>query len=83
VTILLVLRAGAIMSLGFEKAFLMQTALNLDQSEIISTYVYKVGLQGAQFSFGAAVGLFNSVANLILLITVNRVARALGETSLW
>ncbi len=83
VTILLVLRTGAIMSLGFEKAFLMQTALNLDQSEIISTYVYKVGLLGAQFSFGAAVGLFNSAANLILLLIVNRVARALGETSLW
>jgi putative aldouronate transport system permease protein len=83
VTILLVLRSGAIMSLGFEKAFLMQTSLNLDHSEIISTYVYKVGLQGAQFSFGSAVGLFNSVINLTLLLIVNRVARALGETSLW
>jgi putative aldouronate transport system permease protein len=83
VTILLVLRTGAIMSVGFEKAFLMQTALNLDQSEIISTYVYKVGLQGAQFSFASAVGLFNSVANLTLILIVNRVVRALGETSLW
>ena len=83
VTILLVLRAGAIMSLGFEKAFLMQSSLNLEVSEIISTYVYKVGLQGAQFSFASAVGLFNSVANLVLLLIVNRVARALGETSLW
>jgi putative aldouronate transport system permease protein len=83
VTILLVLRAGAIMSLGFEKAFLMQTPLNLDHSEIISTYVYKVGLLGAQFSFGAAVGLFNSAVNLLLLLIVNRVVRALGETSLW
>ena len=83
VTILLVLRTGAIMSLGFEKAFLMQSSLNLEVSEIISTYVYKVGLQGAQFSFASAVGLFNSVANLTLLLIVNRVARALGETSLW
>jgi len=83
VTILLVLRTGAIMSLGFEKAFLMQSSLNLEYSEIISTYVYKVGLQGAQFSFASAVGLFNSVANLTLLLIVNRVARALGETSLW
>jgi len=83
VTILLVLRTGAIMSLGFEKAFLMQSSLNLEVSEIISTYVYKVGLQGAQFSFASAVGLFNSVANLLLLLIVNRVARALGETSLW
>ena len=83
VTILLILRVGAVMSIGFEKAFLMQTALNLDQSEIISTYVYKVGLLGAQFSFGSAVGLFNSVVNLILIVIVNRVARVLGNTSLW
>jgi putative aldouronate transport system permease protein len=83
VTILLVLRSGAIMSIGFEKAFLMQTALNLDHSEIISTYVYKVGLLGSQFSFGSAVGLFNSVVNMALLLVVNRVARALGGTSLW
>jgi putative aldouronate transport system permease protein len=83
VIIMLVLRSGSIMSLGFEKAFLMQTALNLEHSEIISTYVYKVGLLGAQFSFGSAVGLFNSVVNLTLLLIVNRVARAIGETSLW
>jgi putative aldouronate transport system permease protein len=83
VTVLLVLRAGTIMSVGFEKAFLMQTALNLEHSEIISTYVYKVGLLGSQFSFGSAVGLFNSVANLTLLVAVNRVARALGQANLW
>jgi putative aldouronate transport system permease protein len=83
VTILLILRTGTIMSIGFEQAFLMQTALNLDRSEIISTYVYKVGLVGAQFSFGAAVGMFNSVINLVLILLVNRVARSLGETSLW
>jgi len=82
-TILLVLRAGTIMSLGFEKSFLMQTPLNLEHSEIISTYVYKVGLQGAQFSFASAVGLFNSVANLCLLLIVNKTARKYGETSLW
>ena len=82
-TILLVLRAGTIMSLGFEKSFLMQTALNLDHSEIISTYVYRVGLQGAQFSFASAVGLFNSMANFCLLLIVNKTARKYGETSLW
>ncbi len=83
VTILLVLRTGALMSVGFEKAFLMQNPLNLEHSEIISTYVYKVGLLGAQFSFGSAVGLFNSVINLALLLIVNRVIRAIGQTSLW
>ncbi len=83
VTIMLILRMGTIMAVGFEQAFLMQTPLNLETSEIISTYVYKVGLQGAQFSFGAAVGVFNSVVNLVLIALVNRFARSIGETSLW
>ena len=83
VTIMLIMRTGSIMAIGFEKAFLMQTPLNLETSEIISTYVYKVGLMGAQFSFGAAVGLFNSVVNLMLIALVNRFARSVGETSLW
>jgi putative aldouronate transport system permease protein len=81
--ILLIIASGNIMRLGFEKAFLMQSALNLDVSEIIQTYVYKIGLVGAQFSLSAAVGLFNSAINLILLVTVNRIARKLGQTSLW
>ena len=77
--ILLILRFGSIMSIGFEKALLMQTPLNLQTSEIISTYVYKVGLQtGGNFSFAAAVGLFNSVINCILLFTVNKTARKLS-----
>jgi len=83
VTIMLIMRTGSIMAIGFEQAFLMQTPLNLETSEIISTYVYKVGLMGAQFSFGAAVGLFNSVVNLMLIALVNRFARSVGETSLW
>ncbi len=81
--ILLILNMGQIMSVGFEKAFLMQTYLNLETSEIIATYVYKVGLLNAQFSFSAAVGLFNSVINLILILTVNKIAKSIGETSLW
>jgi len=81
--ILLILNTGRVMRLGFEKAFLMQTALNLDVSEIIQTYVYKVGLLNAQFSLSAAVGLFNSVINLLLLLAVNRIARKVGQISLW
>jgi putative aldouronate transport system permease protein len=81
--ILLILRLGRVMSLGFEKAFLMQNPLNLETSEIISTYVYKVGLLGAQYSFSAAVGLFNAVINLTLLVAVNRLSRILTKTSLW
>ena len=82
-TILLILNVGRLMQLGFEKAFLMQSPLNLETSEIIQTYVYKVGLLGAQYSFSAAVGLFNSAINLVLLLSVNRLARSAGQTALW
>jgi putative aldouronate transport system permease protein len=82
-TVLLILRFGNLMRLGFEKALLLQTALNLEASEIIQTYVYKVGLQQAQFSFASAVGLFNSVINLGLIVMVNWIARRYSETSLW
>ncbi|GIQ65562.1 sugar ABC transporter permease [Paenibacillus cisolokensis] len=81
--ILLILNLGNIMNVGFEKIFLMQNPLNLSSSEVISTYVYKVGLVGANFSFSTAVGLFNSVVNLVLLIAVNFFARKASETSLW
>ena len=83
ITICLILNSGSIMSVGFEKAFLLQNHLNLDSSEIISTYVYKVGLTQAQYGFSAAVGLFNSVINFILLIIVNSVSRRLSDTSLF
>ena len=80
---LLILNTGSLMSVGYEKAFLMQTPLNTETSEIISTYVYKVGLQDAQYSFSTAVNVFNSVINCLLLILVNKIARTIGETSLW
>ncbi|NBC73002.1 ABC transporter permease subunit [Paenibacillus sacheonensis] len=83
IVVLLILNLGTLMSVGFEKAFLMQNDLNLDSSEVVSTYVYKKGLIGAQISFGAAVGLFNSVINFTLLVLVNGLSRRCSETSLW
>jgi putative aldouronate transport system permease protein len=83
IVILLVLNLGRVMSVGFEKAYLMQNALNIDRSEIIATYVYKVGLLDAQYSFSASVGLFNSAVNFVLLLTVNRIAKLLGQGGLW
>ena len=83
VVIVLILRLGRIMNVGFQKAFLMQNPLNLEASEIISTYVYKAGLLQAEFSYGAAIGLFNTIINFVLLITVNNAARKLTEQSLW
>lgn len=84
-TILMVLNIGAMLSVGFEKVFLMQNPLNLETSEVISTYVYKVGLAAAvpQFSYAAAIGLFNSVVGLILLVMANSAARRVSRSSLW
>jgi putative aldouronate transport system permease protein len=81
--ILLILSMGGIMSVGFEKVYLMQNPLNLVTSEVISTYVYKVGLLGGDFGFSTAVGFFNSAINFVLLLGVNALARRLGQTSLW
>ena len=79
----LILSVGGIMNIGYEKAFLMQTSLNLPKSEIIDTYVYKVGLQSGDYSYSTAVGLFNTVINLILLLTttliVNRINNREGS----
>ncbi|UVI30620.1 ABC transporter permease [Paenibacillus spongiae] len=81
--IMLILSLGSVMGVGFEKIYLMQNPLNASSSEVISTYVYKVGLVGANFSFSAAVGLFNSMINLVLLLSVNFIARRVSQTSLW
>ncbi len=77
--IVFILAAGGIMSIGFEKAYLMQTATNLPTSEIIPTYVYKIGLQSGDYAYSAAVGLFNSIINVILLLTVNFTVKKLNE----
>ncbi|UXN31883.1 sugar ABC transporter permease [Glutamicibacter sp. M10] len=83
VTVLFILAIGNLLNVGFEKALLMQTPLNLANSEIIQTYVYHAGLQQAQFSYSAAIGLFNSVLNLVLLLIFNRVARRANQATLW
>ena len=71
------------MSVGFEKVFLMQNDINLEASDVISTYVYRSGLLNAEYSFSTAVGLFNSIINFILLFVVNKISKAVSETSLW
>ena len=83
IMILLIMNLGSVMNLGFEKAFLMQNDMNLETSEIISTYVYKIGIQSAQYSYATAIGLFNNVINFVLLVVGNRGARAVSGTSLW
>ena len=81
--ILLILNSGTIMNIGFEKAYLMQTPLNISASEIIPVYVYKTGLAQAQFSFSTAVGMLNSIINLTLILTVNQIAKKVSDNSLW
>lgn len=83
ISLLFILQVGGLMSVGFEKTFLMQKSVNLEVSEVISTYVYKQGLLQLQYSFSAAVGLFNSVVNCILLLITNTVSRMLGGNSLF
>lgn len=80
---MLILEIGKVMNIGFQKAYLMQTGLNIGVSEIIPTYIYKVGLIDAQYSYSAAVGLFNNIVNIILLVTVNKIAQKTSDSSLW
>ena len=83
IIVLLILNCGRLMSVGFEKAFLMQNNMNTTVSEVIPTYVYKIGLLNNNYSFATAVGLFNSVINLIMIVSVNRLARKYNQVSLW
>ncbi len=79
VVIQFILSAGGIMSVGFEKAYALQTDMNMKSSEIIATYVYKKGLLDGDYSFSTAVGLFNTVINLILLIAVNKIVARMND----
>ena len=83
IVIQLILAVGSIMSLGFEKVYLMQNPVNMQTSEIISTFVYKRGLINFQYSYATAVGLFNSVCNLVLIVLANMFSKKVNETSLW
>lgn len=74
-----ILAAGNIMSIGFEKAYLLQTSMNIPSSEILPTYVFKIGLQMGDYGYSTAIGLFNSVINVILLLTVNKIVKRLNE----
>ncbi len=79
VLIQFIMSVGNIMSVGFEKAYALQTDLNLNTSEIISTYVYKKGLVGGDYGFSTAVGLFNTVINVVLLISMNQIVKRMNE----
>lgn len=83
IIILAILRIGRIMSIGFQKVILMYSPAIYETADVISTYVYRKGLLNANYSFGAAVGLFNAIINFCLIMVVNRISRKISQVSLW
>ncbi|WP_429976007.1 ABC transporter permease [Enterococcus sp. DIV0086] len=83
IIILLIMSLGGLLNVGFEKIILMQNALNMSSSDVISTFVYRVGLLNGQYSFSAAVGVFNSIINAIILVSANAITRKFSDNSLW
>ena len=83
ISIMLIMAIGNIMSVSFEKVLLLQNALTYEVSDIISTFVYRQGLSGGQYSYSTAVDMFSTVTNFVLILVANRVCKLLGETSLW
>lgn len=83
VAITFIMRAGGLLSVGYSKIFLLQNDLNIEASQVISTYVYNIGLIDAQYSYSSAIGLFNNVINIVILLLVNRVVKAVSETGLF
>ena len=80
---MLILQIGNIASVGYEKVYLLQNDLNMEVAEVISTYVYKRGIVNTNYSFSTAVGLFNNVVNVIMLLIANAVSGKFSETSLF
>ena len=83
IIMLLILQIGSLMNVGFEKVYLLQNSLNASASEVISTYVYKVGLIQNNYGYSTAVGLFNSLINLILVVSANQISKKVANESLW
>lgn len=81
--VLLIMNFGKVMNVGFEKVYLMQNSMNIRTSEVISTYVYTQGMTYLQYSYSTAVGLFNALINIVLLLIVNKISKKVTETSLW
>lgn len=80
---MLILRMGSLLSVGFEKTFLLQNTLNMDASSVIATYVYQVGLGSHQYSYSTAIGLFNNIINVIMIITANTISKKVANSGLW
>lgn len=80
---LFILQLGKLLNVGFEKTFLLQNPLNLEASSVISTFVYQIGIESQQFSYSAAIGLFNNIVNIIMIVIANHISKKLADTGLW
>lgn len=83
VIMVFILELGKVLNVGFEKVFLLQNPLNMEASNVISTYTYQLGIMGQQFSYSAAVGLFNNVVTIILVVLANKISNKVAKTGLW
>ena len=83
IVIMFIMSTGSILSVGFEKIFLLQNDLNIDASKVISTYTYEIGLQGGQFSYSTAIGLFNNIINILVIFISNAICKKLSGTGIW
>ncbi len=80
---MLILQAGRLLSIGFDKSYLMQNSMNIGVSEVIATYTYKRGIIGGDFGYSASIGMFQSIVSLAILVLVNQISKKVNETSLW
>lgn len=83
IVIMLIFACGGIIGVGHEKVLLLQNSLNLSRSQVISTYVYQIGIKGGQFSYSAAIGLFNNIVSVIVLVIVNKIAKKISDVGIW
>lgn len=83
IVIMLIFACGGIIGVGHEKVLLLQNSLNLSRSQVISTYVYQIGIRGGQFSYSSAIGLFNNIVSVIILLIVNRIAKKVSDVGIW
>ena len=83
ILIMFIMSTGSLLSVGFEKIFLLQNDLNLETSRVISTYVYEIGLVGGQYSYSTAIGLFNNVVNIVILLIANKIAKKASGVGIW
>lgn len=83
ITILLIMQSGHLLSVGFDKVYLLQNSQNLRHAQVISTYVYEMGILNTKYSYSAAIGLFDSVVSFVMLMIVNQTCKAMGQSSLW